>query len=229
MAVLSLLGAGGRVTAAQSPTGNPARSAVAFALVQTRPVGALGDNIGAGYGLAGAYLLPLDRRGMLSLRADLGGAEYGHETRRTAFSESVGGRVEVNARTANTLAYGSIGLQLTVPVGPIMPYVNGGIGAQAFYTESGVMPIGGGPALASTVNQFDAAPAWTVGGGVYVPLSLGRLNFMLDVGAQYVHGGTAEYLGTGSIVDLPDGQITIATMESSTRMLAVRVGARIGL
>jgi hypothetical protein len=54
------------------------------------------------------------------------------------------------------------------------------------------------------------------------------MNLMLDIGAQYVDGGNAEYLAPGSIVDLPGGEISIAPMESSTHLVALRLGVRIG-
>lgn len=223
----SLAGLG--ATGVQAQVRDRAPSALSLSFTQTRPVGELGANIGSGYGIAGAFLFPLDRNGLLSLRADLGAAEYGHEVKRTAFSESVGGRVEVNVRTTNAVVPVSVGLQLTSPSGLIRPYVNGGAGAVAFYTDSRVEPTTGGVALASMVNQWDIALAWGVGGGIYVPLTKGPRSVMLDISAQYMHGGRAEYLAPGSIVDLPDGRVTITPMESGSHILALRLGARIGL
>lgn len=216
------------VADARAQIGEEASRAFSISLTQTRPGGEMGTRIGSGYGVSGAFLLPLDRDGFLSLRAEVGAVEYGHELKRTAFSESVGGRVEVNVRTTHALVPGSVGLQLAAPSGPVRPYVNGGIGLVAFYTDSRVQPTAGGAPLASTVNQWDAAPMWAVGGGLYIPLSMESRKIFLDVGAQYLHGGRVEYLAPGSIVDLPDGRVTITPLESETRILALRVGARIG-
>jgi hypothetical protein len=206
-----------------------ARSAVSLTIVQTRPVGALGDNIGLGYGLTGSFLLPLDPRGVLSLRADIGAAEYGSEVKRSPFSESAGGRVEVNVRTVNAIVPASLGLQLTLPTGPLFTYASAGLGGQAFYTESRVEPTSGHSAIASTINQSDVTPAWTFGGGVYVPLRIASSNLQLDIGAQYIGGGRAQYLAPGSITDLPGGQIGFTPMESSTHLVVVRFGIRMGL
>ncbi|MCL4866229.1 MAG: hypothetical protein KJZ47_10070, partial [Gemmatimonadales bacterium] len=71
------------------------RGTVSLAAVQSRPLGALGRNISFGYGISGALTLPLVRSGWLSVRAEVGEMEYGHESERTAFSETVGDRVEV--------------------------------------------------------------------------------------------------------------------------------------
>ena len=219
----------GRTLSAQDASRPHARPAVSVSLATTRPVGDLGRNIGSGYGAAAGFLLPINRSGSLSLRADIGVSQYGSESRRTAFSESVGDRVEVKVRTTNNYVPASVGLQLTMPAGPVFPYVNGGVGMQAFYTESSVEPTSGGQALVSTVNQSDLTPTWTLGGGVYIPVRVGRVRAQLDLSAQYVQGGRAQYLAPGSIVDLPGGHISVTPMESGTRVVALRVGARFGL
>lgn len=205
------------------------RGAVSLSAVQTRPLGALGRNIGFGYGISAAFLLPLDRSGLLSLRAEIGESEYGHETRRTAFSESVGDRVEVKVRTSNAVVPVSLGLQGNLAAGSVSMYLHGGVGAMAFYTASRVEPMAGGMPLASTVNQSDVALTWNVGGGFSLPLSNGPRLLLLDVGAQYIGGGKASYLAPGSIVDLPNGHIAITPMESNTHLLAVHLGVRVGL
>jgi hypothetical protein len=228
-AVAALATVGPRSLVAQTDSQYRARSAISLTIIQTRPVGALGDNIGLGYGITGAFLLPLDRRGTLSARLDVGAAEYGSDVKRTAFSESVGGRVEVNVRTVNAIVPASLGLQLTLPTGPLFTYATAGVGGQAFYTESRVEPVSGGAAIASTINQSDVAAAWTVGGGIYLPLHIRTTSVAIDIGAQYISGGRAEYLAPGSIHDLPGGQIGFTPMESSTHLVIVRLGARIGL
>lgn len=214
--------------AAQAPSTPRAKPSLSLTLAGLRPVGALGDNIASGYGGFAGVLVPLTQSGWLSLRGDIGLAQYGSDSRRTAFSETVGDRVEVKVRTANMIMPASVGLQLAAPSGAIRPYVHTGIGAQAFYTESSVGSVNGGMPLLSDVNQSDVTFAWTFGGGVTMPLVNGRTRVLLDVSAQYIHGGTAEYLAPGSITDLPGGRISITPMESATHFMAFRVGARIG-
>jgi opacity protein-like surface antigen len=226
---LTLSAMNAQVAAGQADARGRAGSSVSVTATLMRPLGALGANIGSGYGVSGAFLLPLDRRGLLSLRADLGLSEYGHETKRTPFSETVGGRVEVDVRTTHSVVPGSIGLQLTPSLGPVEPYVNAGVGGQAFFTDSSVDPHGVGSLLASTTNHSDFAFAWSFGGGIYVPFTSALPNVQIDLGVQYYRGSRAEYLAPGSIVDLPDGEIAITPMASSTRLLTLRFGARIGL
>ncbi len=203
------------------------RSSLSLSMIQSRPQGAFGRNIGLGYGLDGAYLLRLDRAGIWSLRASAGVASYGNESRRTALSETVGGRVAVNVTTTNYLVPISVGPQLSWPTGVFRPYVNVGVGAQAFFTESRVQGTASPVVLASTTNHSTAVASWSFGGGVYLPLYAGKTRVDLDLGAQYVAGGSTRYLAAGSIVDLPAAQISVTPVESRTHMAVIRIGARV--
>lgn len=205
------------------------RGTVSLAAVQSRPLGALGRNISFGYEISGALTLPLVRSGWLSVRAEVGEMAYGHESERTAFSETVGDRVEVMVRTTNAVVPITLGLQGEFPVGPLALYLNGGLGAQAFYTDSRVEPTAGGSPLVSSVNHSDLTLGWSLGAGFSVPVYRGTRLVSVDVGTQYHGGGTASYLAPGSIEDLPNGRVAITPMESRTNMLAVRVGVRVGL
>lgn len=205
------------------------RSAVSIALNQTRPQGALARNIGFGYGISGTYLFRLDHDGVLSIRGDVAGVQYGNEWKQTPFSETVGGRVQVNVRTTNYIIPMSVGPQLAWPSGPIRPYLNAGVGAQAFVTESAVEGTDNLTVIASSTNQSDVALMWVAGGGISVPMVPGLARVQLDVGMQYVYGGRARYLAPGSMTDLPGGGVRISSLESTTRLVMLRVGARIGL
>jgi opacity protein-like surface antigen len=224
---------------AQDTTAHPAvdrgpselarRSAGSLTVIQSRPQGAFGQNVGLGYGLDGAYLLRLDDAGIWSLRLSAGIVRYGDESRRTALSESVGGRVLVDVKTDNYVAPMSIGPQLTWPSGSFRPYVNAGVGGQAFFTESHLEGTADRSAFASTTNHSSFAASWTLGGGVYMPIYAGKTNVQLDLGMQYVNGGRTRYLAPGSITDLPGAQIVVTPLESATHLVILRLGARVGL
>jgi len=216
--------------AVDRPTSEIARrSSGSLALVQSRPQGALGRNVGLGYGVDGAYLLRLDNAGIWSIRVSAGIVGYGKESRRTALSESVGGRVSVNVETNNYIVPMSIGAQLARPAGLFRPYVNAGIGGLAFFTESHLEGTDDHREFASTTNHSSIAPSWTAGGGIYMPVYEGKTSVQLDLGAQYIGGGRATYLAPGSIRDLPGARIAVTPLESATHLLIVRFGARIGL
>jgi opacity protein-like surface antigen len=203
------------------------RSSGTLSFIQSRPQGTLGKNIGLGYGVDGAYLLRLDDTGIWSLRASVGGVSYGGESRRADLGRSVGGRVELDVTTSNYIVPMSIGPQLSWPTGIVRPYVNAGVGGQLFFTESRLQGTGDNTAFASTTNHSAVTAAWSVGGGVYVPLYVGKSHLDLDLGVQYFGGGTARYLAEGSIVDQPGGQVTVTPLESTTHLAIIRLGARL--
>ena len=205
------------------------RSSGSLALVQSRPQGAFGRNVGRGYGVDGAYLFRLDDAGIWSIRLGAEIVSYGDESRRTTLSESVGGRVSVNVKTNNYIVPMSIGAQLARPTGFLRPYVNAGIGGLAFFTESHLEGTDDHVAFASTTNHSSIAPSWTAGGGIYTPVYEGKTSVQLDLGVQYIEGGCARYLAPGSISDLPGARITVTPLESATHLLIIRFGARIGL
>lgn len=205
------------------------RSSMSIALNQSRPQGELARNIGFGYGVSGAYLYRLDSDGIWSLRAEVAAVAYGNDVTRSAFSETVGGRVQVDTRTTNYIVPVLVGPQLAWPSGAIRPYVNAGIGVQTFVTESAVEGVYDQLDLASSVNLSDATFVWVAGGGVHVPITNRTTRAQLDVSAQYFHGGEARYLGHGSITDLPGGVLRISPFRSTTHYVMLRVGARFGL
>jgi len=214
----------------RTPSELERRSAGVFAFAQSRPTGALRQNIGFGYGGTATYLLRLDRVGAFSLRADGAFLGYGYESFHAPLSTTIGGRIQVKVSTTNYVVPLSIGPQIAWPTGPIRPYANAGIATQIFYTESGIEgtddDIGDYP---STVNQSDWTSAWVLGGGVYLPLYSDRATTVaIDLGVQYFTSGHAQYLRPGSIADLPNGQTSINPFESDTHMMLVRIGVRIG-
>jgi hypothetical protein len=205
------------------------RSSGSFSFIQSRPLDGLAQNIGFGYGLNAAYLLRLDHAGYLSLRTDLGFVQYGSESMRVPLSPTIGGRIQVKVSTDNYIVPMSIGPQLAVPTGPVRPYVNAGIGAQAFFTESHVDGSDDDYDFAHTTNQHDWTKNWVAGAGVFVPLYTRKVSVLLDVGVQYFGSGHARYLRPGSIEDLPNSQIRITSFESDTHLALVHLGVRIGL
>lgn len=204
------------------------RSSGSFSFIQSRPLGGLSDNIGFGYGLNAAYLLRLDREGYLSLRTDVGFVGYGRESYRVPLSTTVGGRIQVKVSTNNYIVPLSIGPQLAMPKGMIRPYVNGGIAAQIFFTQSGVEGTDHHYDFANTTNQHDWTSTWVAGGGVYIPVYSKKVSVLIDAGVQSFGAGHARYLRPGSIEDLPNAQIRITPLESETRLALVHLGVRLG-
>lgn len=224
---LAIRDAAGRT---RDPSDFERRSSGSFGVLQIRPLGGLGRNIGFGYGGSANYVYRLDAAGVAGLRLGGSFAGYGRETMTVPLSYSIGGRILAHVNTDNTIGTLTIGPQLMFPEGVIRPYVNLGVGLIWFATTSsvsGVDDFGGNSDNFATRNYSDGTPTWTVGTGVHVPLYRRQTSILLDLGVEYFYGGEASYLRKGSIVDLPNAQIEIHPLTSETRFLNVTAGVRI--
>jgi len=214
---------------AQTPPLKPERGYGGLAFVIAVPTGAFDDYVGTGFGAGGSFTLGLDHARMLGLRVDGGFINYGRETKRVCFSQTVGCRVEVDLTTNNNIFYGGVGPELTVPSGMLRPYVHAGIGFAYFATTSSVDDLGGGDGnIASTTNFDDVTFAWLAGGGLRIRLSSGKTPVHLDFGAEYHGNGEVEYLTKGGITDNPDGTIKLDPIRSEADLLAIRIGVSFG-
>jgi hypothetical protein len=207
----------------------PTRFTVAGAPILFQPKEDFGRNVSTSFGGGGALLYRLDRTGLLSVRFDLSGVAYGHEKRRVPLSESIGGRVLVDATTTNSMLVLSVGPELAMPRGIVRPYLNTGFSKLFFRTTSSVKPINESDnPIASTTNFSDSANAWFIGGGLRIPFG-GRpalKAISLDIGARYYRGGLASYLQAGGIQDNPDGSISITPLTSRTPQVVYLIGMR---
>lgn len=217
--------AGAQITARPYvPIEKPSRYTIGGGFLVSQPKGELADNIGNGFGGDGYGLIRLDRAGVFSLRADVGGSQYGSETLREG--SIYGGRVGVNVETTNSILWAAFGPQLSIPTGRVRPYANAAIAVMDFSTNSSLRGTGSysGETFASTENQSDNTHSWIFGGGFYFPFT-GNLSLMaVDIGANYFTGGRATYLKKGAIRDNADGTITIFPSHSRTDQVTWHVG-----
>lgn len=192
-----------------------------------QPLGAFGDFINEGYGLSGGFVWNLDRDRVFGIRIEGGFVQYDRETKDACL---VNCRFPIDINTTNNIAFGGIGPQLTVPAGPIRPYLNATAGFSYFYTESSLESTDDfDDHVYDATNHDDAVFAWTGGGGIMIPLSLRRTQVLLDLGARYHRNGEATYLRKGSIRDNPDGSITITPIQSEANFITYRIGISIGV
>ena len=218
-----------RVSAVQGAFApEPSRIAVGIGLIISEPKEDFDQNVGVGIGAGGAVNVDLVRPGWLSLRVDGGWLRYGHETKTVPFSQTVGGRILVDVSTSNTIISLGIGPEVALPYGPVRPYLHGGFSGLLFRTTSSVSGFrSSSEPIASTTNLSDWTSAWVIGSGVRIPLG-GRDSLLeLDLGARYHRGGEALYLREGSIIDNPDGSITINALRSQTPFVVYAVGVRL--
>ncbi|HEX7091058.1 MAG TPA: hypothetical protein VF192_13030 [Longimicrobiales bacterium] len=227
--VLLLLPARAHAQAPAEAGRRPVRAYAGGGLFIAEPVGEFDDYIDVGFGIGGHLLVRLDPAGALSLRVDGGFVNYGRETRTVCLSPTIGCRILVDLTTSNDIVFGSIGPQLMVPSGPVRAYVNAGAGFSYFATTSSVRGTSESDDFASTRNFDDATFAWSTGGGLYIPLTIGSSSVSIDLGARYLSNGEVEYLREGDIEDHADGSITLHPTRSEANLVVWQVGVSIGL
>ena len=221
LCVLNLL------VAATAVAETPTRFTFGGSFIVSQPMEEFGQNVGNGYGANATVMYHLLRSGLLSLRLDLSGVEYDHEKNRVPLSPTVGGRIIVDVRTTNSIVGLSWGPEFAVPTGRIRPYANAAYSRLFFRTTSSVRDIDSSDEnIASTTNYKDGTGAWVYGGGIRIPLGKTNSPVSLDVGLRYYRGGIAAYLREGSIVDNPDGSITVTPLISRTPFLMYAVGVQ---
>lgn len=202
----------------------PSRFTLVGDLLVAQPKGEFATQLDTeGFGANIGGLFRLDREGLFSIRGDLGGMQYGSETLHVPYLP-ITGRVSLDVETTNNAFWGSIGPQITVPAGPVQPYINGAIGFMDLITTTSVRGSDSEYEYASSNNSDDVTSAWIFGGGVYVPFG-NRSAWKLHAGARYFYGGEAEYLREGDIQDNPDGSVTLSPRFSKTDQVTWQVGA----
>lgn len=201
----------------------PSRFSIVGDLLVAQPKGEFSTQLDTnGFGANIGGIFRLDDEGLFSVRGDIGGMQYGSETLHAPYLP-ITGRVALDVETTNSVFWGSIGPQITVPVGPVQPYMNAAIGFMDFNTSTSVRGSDSDYEYARSTNSDDATSAWIFGGGMYVPLGTSK-SWKLHAGARYFYGGEATYLTEGDIIDNPDGSVTLQPRHSKTDQVTWQVG-----
>jgi hypothetical protein len=167
-------------------------------------------------------------RSPLAFRLEGGYIGYGHERKTLPFSPRVGDRIMVDLTTTNFIGFAHAGPQLMVPTGFLRPYIAPSIGFAYLGTVSTVKSENSSENLASDTNYDDMVLSYGATGGLYVPITTGKISLLLDLSARYQQTGTASYLIEGSITDNTDGTISFDPIRSSANMLSFQIGVSIG-
>ena len=201
----------------------PSRFQVGGDFVVSQPKGELANNIDNGFGFNGTGMFRLDPKGFLSLRADVGGVQYGREHFEIPPYQSTG-RIALDLETTNNIAWGAIGGHLQIPDGWFRPYANASVAYTHFSTQSSLTGSDDDYEYATTTNQSDGSRAWIFGGGVVIPFGSRYALGGLNLGARYYYGGKATYLNEGDIIDNPDGSVTLNPRHSKTDLVLWQLG-----
>jgi hypothetical protein len=196
----------------------PPRLNFGVALQVMQGVGAFADSVDAGIGVGFNGRYDLDARRIFALRADVGYQIYGNERKRIPFPTAP--RITLEQNTNNTI--------LSYSVGPQFMWPTGFVGGSYFATQSTLEGSSNdGAPFASSENFYDNVFSYGGGGGVLIPFRTRRTPVALDIGARYVHNGTARYLKPGSIVDNGD-TYTVTPIEGPANFVVYTIGVSIG-
>jgi hypothetical protein len=225
LAMIAVLASMAEATRAQERWDSP-DAFVDLTFLAAEPVGDFARSIDGGWGFGIGGRVPMDARGILSMRVDLGFINYGSER---LFACSFTCRVGFNVQTNNNILFMGAGPELAAPLGPVRPYVGveGGLGY--FLTTSSLRGDRNYRSFASSTNFDDAVLQWRGRGGIQFRLSSGKTPVFLDLGAEYHRNGIAEYLREGDIVDEPDGSITVFPTRGEANLWTLRLGVSIGV
>jgi len=216
--------------AAMAQSNQPSRFNVAGSFIHSRPQEEFRANTSDGFGAGGTFLYHLNHAGWASVRFDASWMQYGKETLRVPLSESIGERVLVDVTTTNGMGAFGFGPEFAVPFGPVRPYVNGSFNGVIFRTYSSVEGTDSeGEDFASTKNHGDSTTAWAYGGGVRIPVKQKTVGIDLDFGFRYYMGGISTYLNQNSIVDHPNGSITVIPFRTRTPFIVYSIGVKFRL
>jgi opacity protein-like surface antigen len=199
------------------------RWAIGGAFLTAAPVGEFSNFVDTSFGANVTGHLAVTR--VFRVRVDGGFVQYGSEARQICLPNC---RIQLDLRTTNNIAYGSIGPELVWPARRVRPYANAGIGGSYFSTSSHLDGVDDDADIGRTTNFDDTTFGVTAGGGVYIPIVTRRMTAALDVGVRYHRNGNARYLREGDLQDNPDGSVSFTPTQSPANLVAFMVGVSVG-
>jgi hypothetical protein len=155
-------------------------------------------------------------------------AGYGQDRRRAQLSSTIGGRILVDVVTTNNLAVLGRRVRRWSCRSPgVRPYLHGQAGIAFLSTDSRIRsayPGARDERIGMTRHHGSTTTALGAGGGVRVPLRMGRTPATVELGVAGLRTGEVEYLGRDDIVDLLDGSITLHPRRDRIEALTYTLG-----
>lgn len=165
-----------------------------------------------------------------SFGANLGYINYGNESRRAPFSNTIPD-VTVDVERSNNIVQFQLLFRVETKNTLVRPYLDLLFGGSYLYTSTSIRKEGTNEEVTTSTNFDDFA--WNYGAGagilfkVYEPKSEGELwgPLMVDFKVRFIAGSEAEYLKEGSIlVNTTNGTISYTTQKSKTDLLTANLG-----
>lgn len=164
----------------------------------------------------------------LSVGLSLGFIIYGSETREEPFSSTIPD-VLVDVTTRNYIFMCHLLFRLQPPEGNLRPYLDGLIGFNYLWTETGIYDQSslGHSEIASSVHLDDFVISYGAGGGVMIRVyeheAKMPFSIYIELGARYLKGGKAEYMKEGSISQ-ENGDVIYEISQSTTDLITAHIG-----
>jgi len=206
------------------------RTYAGLSLAIAQPRGEFAEYVRVGGGLNGFIRAHVDDSGWVAFRLQGSFINYGSETKRVCFSETVGCRVELDLTTTNNIFLVGVGPEIGIPLGSTRLYGNASAGFSYFWTDSKVGGTVENEPFASTTNYSDGGFAWGFGGGMEIRLGrIERLPILLDLGFSHQGNGKRDYLTEGGIIDGPGGSIELDVKRTEANFFLWRIGVTVGI
>lgn len=224
------------LVAAPTATQAQSRHSAGLAGVYGQPLGPFRQNVDRGLGLNGAATFGIDSRGILGLRGELGYLRYDSNTEDFAVATGYGGYVLVQSQTTSGILTMGVGPQLTLPLGPLRPYVAALIGFSNFATRTSLsVPANSSETgmqedLGSRTHSSDFVLSRGGAAGLVAPIpGFGNSGFLLDLSVRYHQNGEARYVKKGDVRSNGTAVPTVSATQSEANFIAYRLGVVIPL
>ena len=178
-----------------------------------------GGNLSGGIGLAPAPVM---------IGIDIGYLIYGYERRSEPFSTTIPD-VTVDVETTNNIALAHVFLRIQPQTGALQPYAEALFGFKYLFTRTSVENQFSDEEIAASVNFDDFASSYGIGAGLDIQVFQGLndnsrpYSIMINLGARYLLGSSAEYLEKGSTSQV-DGELRFDVTRSRTDMILPQLG-----
>ena len=210
------------------------RYAVGIAGLYGQPLGPFADNVRRGFGFDGMGSIAFDQFGIFSLKAELGYVRLAKKTE-PFIADNGFNFVELESETTSGVLTLGAGPQLTLPSGPIRPYVGGTVGFARFATNTSInLPAnqsntGQKETLYQETVSSDFILSLTASGGIRFELPFMGRGVLADLGARWHRNGEAEYVTSEGVVYNGTGRPTITPTRSEADFIVYRLGIVIPL
>ena len=198
-------------------------------LIVGDPVGEFDHFVGAGFGADFFGRLPMDPRGVLSLRGRPGLPDLRVRVEAGLFRRGWVPGPGSSCKPPTASSSGGSGRSLAIPMRRARPYVHAFMGFAYFNTTSSLEDLVGRRVTISDGELRGRDGFLGSGGGLEWNLQAGPDPHRPEPGVRYHQNGVMEYLTEGDIVDNPDGSITLYPIRSEANLVSYHFGVSVGI